>query len=87
MVSTTGKISNHNRRKDTCATEQVPPEVLFVCKKTRRNFLQYKIAYRAARKILKFPAKSNFWSTCYSACVLYTKKVSVKSDGYLPPLW
>ena len=32
------------------ATKQVPPEVLFIHKKARQ-----KIAYRTARKILKFP--------------------------------
>ena len=33
----------------------MPPEVLFVSKKARRNFLQKEIAYHVAREILKFP--------------------------------
>ena len=74
------------------------PKVLFVCKKARRNSLQYKeIAYHVACEIqLKFHTicryivrnKIIFLSTSYSACVEYTKTIihlSVgESEGYLP---
>ena len=40
MVSTTGQIPHNKSKKRHVATKQVPPEVLFVRKKARRNFLQ-----------------------------------------------
>ena len=96
MVSTTRRILQQNWRNDTGGTKKLSPKVLFVCKKARRNFLQKEIAYRVAREILKFHticryivrSKIIFWSTSYSTCVVYTKKIihlSVgESDGYLP---
>ena len=96
MVLTTRQISQKkNWRNDTLGTEHVSQKVSFVCKKARGDFLQQEIAYHVVREILKFHTiwryivrnKIIFWSTSYSACVVYTKTIihlSVgESEGYL----
>ena len=99
MVSSTRRNFTENGRNDTVGTKQLSLKGLFVCKKARRNFNFYnKKSLTAWPRDFKFHAicryvvrsKTIFWSTSYSACVVYTKtiiRLSVgESNGYLSPL-